>query len=210
MTPHPAQLAFARGLPVASVEGAGDGASVETVVAGAACHRRPRAWGKAGCPATGSGDRCGDPWPLPRSATSRRSARFPRSEASAIPIRCADLQRSSRVAGLHGANTSGRRRRGRYGAEHNRSVRQLEAAARGACESADLCTVPYISLREMNYTAGMAADKSARAAGSASSSRANGGKRAAAAAPVPRRNHLLAALPESDYERLAPHLEPFR
>ena len=61
----------------------------------------------------------------------------------------------------------------------------------------------------MNYTAGMAADKPARAAGSASSSRANGGKRAAAAAPPsPRRNHLLAALPESDYERLVPHLEP--
>jgi CRP-like cAMP-binding protein len=64
------------------------------------------------------------------------------------------------------------------------------------------------SVEEINYTPDMA-DKPARAARSASSSRASGGKRAApAAAPSPRRNHLLAALPDSDYERLVPHLEP--
>jgi CRP-like cAMP-binding protein len=51
-------------------------------------------------------------------------------------------------------------------------------------------------------------DKPARAAGGASSGR-NSVRTSAAApvAPEPRHNHLLAALPPSDYERLQPHLE---
>jgi len=61
---------------------------------------------------------------------------------------------------------------------------------------------------QMNYTAGMAADRSVRATGNASSSKANSGERVAGAPVSPRRNHLLAALPASDYERLIPHLEP--
>ena len=60
----------------------------------------------------------------------------------------------------------------------------------------------------MNYTGKMAADKAVRAAGSAPSSSVNGGERVATTPINPLRNHLLAALPASDYERLAPHLEP--
>src|SRR4030095_12068630 len=54
----------------------------------------------------------------------------------------------------------------------------------------------------------MAATNAARGVRAVSSSRKNRRARAAAPAPPdPHQNHLLAALPASDYERLEPHLE---
>jgi CRP-like cAMP-binding protein len=61
----------------------------------------------------------------------------------------------------------------------------------------------------MDYTQQMAVKNPARAVRGMSSSRTNIGARAASpASPDPHQNHLLAALPASDYERLEPHLEP--
>jgi CRP-like cAMP-binding protein len=55
----------------------------------------------------------------------------------------------------------------------------------------------------------MAAERPDRGAANASSERTKSGTRTIHAAPHdPRQNHLLAALPAADYERLAPHLEP--
>src|SRR4030095_4405016 len=54
----------------------------------------------------------------------------------------------------------------------------------------------------------MAATNAARGVRAVSSSRTNGRARPAAPAPPdPHQNHLLAACPASDYERLEPHLE---
>jgi CRP-like cAMP-binding protein len=61
----------------------------------------------------------------------------------------------------------------------------------------------------MAYTDWMATndpDRTVRA-GVPSSRTENGRRPAASASPDPHQNHLLAALPASDYERLAPHLE---
>ena len=54
----------------------------------------------------------------------------------------------------------------------------------------------------------MAADKSRHSAGNSLSSPAKARQAAASTRPSPRQNHLLDALPTSDYERLASHLEP--
>jgi CRP-like cAMP-binding protein len=60
----------------------------------------------------------------------------------------------------------------------------------------------------MNYNEHMAATNPAGGGACVSSSRTNNGARPAVPAPPdPHQNHLLAALPASDYERLAPHLE---
>ena len=63
--------------------------------------------------------------------------------------------------------------------------------------------------RWMFYTGQVAATNPARAVKAVSSSRRNNGAPAAAAAGSPdaHENHLLAALPASDYKRLEPHLE---
>src|SRR5580765_9105996 len=60
----------------------------------------------------------------------------------------------------------------------------------------------------MTYTGWMAAKNPNGTAGGVSSSRMAIGMGAAVpASPDPHQNHLLAALPASDYERLEPHLE---
>jgi hypothetical protein len=143
MTPHPAQLTFARGLPVASVEVAGDGAAVETAVAGAVVT------GAAGVAEVRvSGDRIARA--VRRSvATAPVSdqpaiSTIPANEASAIPIRSRIFSGRVGLPVFMERTVAGGR--DEVGTVPNTIVPfgKWKLPSRRACESADLCTVPDI------------------------------------------------------------------